>query len=210
MPLRKIRARLFQRLLLVALCFSCYLGFSCHLARGQEPDADSARALITRAGNAERETDRYQLLKQLSQLPDLDASLLADLEKILPLVDHWANGRDKHWKPNLTDRSAENGYLCDFLITFLQQKDVEHQIDKQSALYPIWLHLTAELYHFGENPRAMGADFYFLDPGDYELSLTVGEDELLRHAFTVKGRRSTIAFDLPSQRLCTIRVTAQR
>ncbi len=70
--------------------------------------------------------------------------------------------------------------------------------------------LRAELFHFGEKDRAMGAEFYLLTPGAYALTLAVVESgtapQVQRQEFTVAGPRTRVAFTLPAQRLCLLRV----
>ncbi|MBI4582657.1 MAG: hypothetical protein HY717_01295 [Planctomycetes bacterium] len=71
--------------------------------------------LIHRAGSAEDEAARSRLLHQLEALPDLDPTLRADLGKLLPVVDDWANGKSKVAVDH--SRAAENGYLCRFITS---------------------------------------------------------------------------------------------
>ncbi len=68
--------------------------------------------------------------------------------------------------------------------------------------------LTAELFHFGEAPRAMGAELYLLAPGEYELTLADPAGAALAPpaAFRAAGPRTRIRFELPARRLCVARV----
>lgn len=96
--------------------------------------------VIRQAGNTEDEKERYLLLAKLNEQRNLDAQLRADLELVLPIVDRWANGREKFWNQEEKLRAAENGYLCDFLKPTLQSFDINpDQIPKESLLYPIWV-----------------------------------------------------------------------
>jgi hypothetical protein len=73
-------------------------------------------------------------------------------------------------------------------------------------------HFSAELYHFGNAPREMGAEFYLLDSGEYEWSITTDEDkprELSRGQVIVDGPRTLIHFTLPPRRLCTLKIRRQ-
>lgn len=103
------------------------------------PAAESAQ-LISRAGNTEVERQRFELLSQLKARNDLDPVLRADLEKLLPVIDLWANG-----KQNVVadpSRAAENGYLCRFIDKKIQPagKGAVHPppMSEGSPLRPIW------------------------------------------------------------------------
>ena len=125
--------------------FFAMLVLHASIVKGQER---SLAELLREAGNAADETDRYRLLERVSSHPEVDDKLRADLNVVLPFVDRWANGREKYWKPNLSQRSAENGYLCDFLVKFLQQDDVLDKISQDSQLYPLWcLYLGRAMIH---------------------------------------------------------------
>ncbi|MDH7568808.1 MAG: hypothetical protein QHJ73_04400, partial [Armatimonadota bacterium] len=97
-------------------------------------------ALITQAGNADDEGERFRLLKQLEAMPNLDPALKADLGKLLPVVDDWANGKQKVVVD--TSRAAENGYLCRFFAGKArpagQGELFPPAIAPDSPLYPIW------------------------------------------------------------------------
>lgn len=86
----------------------------------------SPEAVITRAGNAESEKQRYELLSELRKRDDLPPELPQELDVILPVVDWWANGREK---PNPPDRpsAAENGYLCGFFNQQARRKGLPRE-----------------------------------------------------------------------------------
>jgi hypothetical protein len=63
--------------------------------------------------------------------------------------------------------------------------------------------------HFGSGPREMGAELYLLDNGEYEWTITTGEDgsgELSRGRISVSGPRTSIYFTIPQRRLCVLRI----
>ncbi len=65
----------------------------------------------------------------------------------------------------------------------------------------------AELYHFGSQPRKMGAEFYLLEKGTYTLVLTntvTGESE--RSELAVTGPRTTMFFDIAPGNLYTLQI----
>jgi len=96
------------------------------------------RELISSAGAAEGEVERYRLLDQLRGRKDLGDSLRSDLDELLPLVDRWANGREKYWSPvEPRRRAAENGYLCDYLNAMRRNRLPRPDLSADSPLYPI-------------------------------------------------------------------------
>ena len=101
--------------------------------------------LILRAGNTEDEKERYKLLKELERL-NLGEELADDLSKLLPVVDQWANGREKYWRPGDSKRAAENGYLCGFFVSKARPgRDYPPKVREDSPLYPIWCMYRARM-----------------------------------------------------------------
>lgn len=97
----------------------------------------NVQRMIARAGNAEDEEVRYQLLKQLVSLSGLDTKTRQDLEAILPILDYWAN--ETYRPPEPRRRAAENGYLCGFFTGKVgSEKFYLPRIEEASPLYPIW------------------------------------------------------------------------
>jgi len=70
-------------------------------------------------------------------------------------------------------------------------------------------HLNAQLYHFGQNDRSMGAEFYLLKPGTYTYTLASKGNTITTNTFTVTGPRTTIAFTLPKGKLCDLTIQKQ-
>ncbi len=70
--------------------------------------------------------------------------------------------------------------------------------------------LGAQLFHFGEEPRPMKAEFYMLAPGVYEFTLRLkagGAQRIVeRRTFSVTGRRTRVPFALPARGLCVLDV----
>lgn len=101
------------------------------------------RQLITKAGNAESEQERYRILSELTERKDLPDGLRHNLDTLLPVVDWWANGKEKLIK-GTGGRAAENGYLCRFF--YRQAKpgnDWPGKVDKNSHLYPLGAYYRA-------------------------------------------------------------------
>ena len=102
--------------------------------------SDEVRGIIKRAGNVESEKERYAILSELKTRKDLPDKLRRDLKRLLPVVDWWANGREKAVE-GTGGRAAENGYLCRFFYPEAMLRrggDYPPNIRKESPLYPIW------------------------------------------------------------------------
>jgi hypothetical protein len=73
--------------------------------------------------------------------------------------------------------------------------------------------LDAELFHFGEKDRPMGAEFYLLKPGAYVFTIAIVDsgtaNRTQRQEFAVTGPRTRVAFTLPARKLCLLRVERQ-
>lgn len=72
---------------------------------------------------------------------------------------------------------------------------------------------AAELFHFGSQPREMGAELFLLQTGHYELTLSPaspdGAGPLLRRDVRVEGPSARVQFQLPSRRICVLRLAAR-
>lgn len=69
-------------------------------------------------------------------------------------------------------------------------------------------HLTAELFHFGDHPRTMQAEFYLLAPGLYQFALTAAAKKGPQppQTFTVAGPRTRVSMEIPPKTLVTLEV----
>ncbi len=67
---------------------------------------------------------------------------------------------------------------------------------------------AAELFHFGETPRSMVAEFYLLRPGTYTMTLAVVKPArtLVSETIEVHSGRHRVAFELPPRQLCLLRI----
>ena len=64
---------------------------------------------------------------------------------------------------------------------------------------------AAELFHFGEDTRPMGAELFMLAKGAYRWSLANGAGKVLAvSSLDVSGPRASIHFELPPRVLCTL------
>ena len=71
---------------------------------------------------------------------------------------------------------------------------------------------AAELFHFGEEKRSMGAEFYLLSPGQYTFELRDADGNSLAGPapFSVTGPRTRIPFELPPRRLYVLQIRPER
>lgn len=96
--------------------------------------------LVQAAGNCEDEMERLTLLRNLEKRPDLEPALRADLAKLLPVVEGWADGKSRVVVD--TSRAAENGYLCRFITGRVRPAGDgpvhPPELSKDSPLRPIW------------------------------------------------------------------------
>ena len=72
---------------------------------------------------------------------------------------------------------------------------------------------AAELFHFGNQPRKLDAEFFLLSPGEYELTVTpankVSTAPLQRQKIRVEGPRVKVPLQLPSRQLCVVKLTTR-
>lgn len=101
---------------------------------------ESIARLIQAAGNTSDEMTRLRQLQQLAARTDLPAGLRADLERLLPVVDDWANGKSRAVSD--ATRAAENGYLCRFFVGKVRLGDkapvYPPPVAEESPLHPLW------------------------------------------------------------------------
>jgi hypothetical protein len=65
----------------------------------------------------------------------------------------------------------------------------------------------AMLYHFGDAPRDIAAEFYLLKPGAYRLRITSGENlEHWNSIVHVEGPSARFPLTLPERRICVLRI----
>ncbi len=109
-------------------------------ADGPFPAPTAIARLIQTAGTTHDELERLRLLRQLDARPDLNATLRADLAKLLPVVDDWANGKSRMVVDS--SRAAENGYLCRFITSRTRPATDgpvhPPELSEGSPLRPIW------------------------------------------------------------------------
>ncbi len=70
-------------------------------------------------------------------------------------------------------------------------------------------HFHAELYHFGDQPREMAAEFYMLGRGTYTVTLHAADRSVQRKEISVTGPRTKLPLRLPARKLCRLEVQAK-
>jgi hypothetical protein len=67
--------------------------------------------------------------------------------------------------------------------------------------------LEAELFHFGQAPRPISAQFYLLKPGKYEAKLIIdGQSQSLPPLTIERNKLATAQLTLPAQKQCVLQV----
>jgi hypothetical protein len=104
------------------------------------PSPSTIAGLITEAGTTHSEMERLRLVRQLAARTDLDAGLRADLGKLLPVVEEWADGKSRPVVDS--SRAAENGYLCRFITGRVRPAADgpihPPELSEGSPLRPLW------------------------------------------------------------------------
>ncbi len=120
---------------------TAFLAVAIGLAGLTESRADESSAqpppawadTITRAGNAECDKVRVEILSELRKQKALPPGPARELDVLLPVLDMWANGREKPFTKDYL------GYLCaDFYRAAEPGSAWPGKVAPDSPLYPIW------------------------------------------------------------------------
>ena len=94
--------------------------------------------LLNLAGNAREEKERYRLLQLAAEQPNVNEEVGQHLQKLLKVVDLWANGKGHAHLYDTRTRLAENGYLCGFFFKKMNLEEyIVPQVNEASPLYPL-------------------------------------------------------------------------
>ncbi|MEE2755460.1 MAG: hypothetical protein VYA30_02310 [Myxococcota bacterium] len=114
------------------------------LPQDSMPFDDALQAVIERAvfaaGQTEDERVRFDVLTELAaQLPS-DHHLQVDLQKILPIIERWAYGRERFWSPGEQEMAGEGGYLASDFVqrVWPGAESYPPSIEPDARLRPIW------------------------------------------------------------------------
>lgn len=114
----------------------------------QPIDKDTLSRTIIRAGNTTSEKERYKLLSELQKHGEISSEFKKELEILLPLVDWWANGREKYTELVESGRAAEDGYLNRFFYPegrLDRNGEFPPIIEETSKLFPLWAFYKARI-----------------------------------------------------------------
>jgi hypothetical protein len=103
---------------------------------GQSQGAEPWPALLRRAGNAESETERYRLLRELENHTALPPVHRRELSALLPMIGYWAH---ENWRPSSGEAHlGENSFLAGFFFR-REALDRHHfpTVPTESPLYPL-------------------------------------------------------------------------
>ncbi|HAN30978.1 MAG TPA: hypothetical protein DCQ06_05220 [Myxococcales bacterium] len=111
---------------------------------------EDLQTLIDQANRAASEAQRLSALRALQNHTDTDASLAADLALLLPIVENWAEGRERLWTPGDQDKAGEDGYLGGWFGWKMWPSSVSDNvfpppISETSPLRPTWLLFRARM-----------------------------------------------------------------
>lgn len=68
--------------------------------------------------------------------------------------------------------------------------------------------LSAELFHFGQQPRALDAELHLLRPGRYRVELQIeGQSRELPAVTINRGKLAQLPLELPPHKLCILQIT---
>ncbi|MBV71054.1 MAG: hypothetical protein CMH52_06845 [Myxococcales bacterium] len=133
------------------------------LIQDANPLDDTIQTAIRAAGQTEDERVRFELLSDLSSQLPTDHPLQSDLQKILPIVERWAYGRDRFWSPGDQDMAGEGGYLAaDFIQRIWPGAETYPPLVRpESVLRPIWCIYRARMLVWSTIQTSLFADDAF-------------------------------------------------
>ena len=133
------KSRLINGSLFILFCLATVFSTNADVTQASITD------LIKKSGNATDEKERYRLLNELAGRQDLSKELRNDLNILLPVVDWWANAKEKA-EANAYLRNGKRGYLFMFFHpqARLDRGGYPPPLPEKSALYPIWCYYKAK------------------------------------------------------------------
>jgi len=138
-------------------------------------------------------------------------------DRVMTFNERWGNeGNGWDWPtPNVgalyssvTGDPGQAGYFPMNAVRWLTQpRQFAALVTKSKSTQ-----FEAELYHYGEEPRDMGAELYLLQEGRYTLELVSDEagEILEEREIAVNGKQTQVEFQLPSRQLCHLRVAPSK
>ena len=137
-------------------------------------DVTVTHPAIRAAGATEHEQERYALLAGLADELAPDDPLLGELEVVLPVIDRWANGRERFWQPGEQTLNA-SGYLADFFdLKATPGSDYPPSPGAGSQVCPIWAMYRGRMLI----QQAIQTAFILRDPTTRESYMGEGREAL--------------------------------
>ena len=150
-----------------------FLSLACSPTDIESPTDSTSQSLrvndlLLLAGTTTDEKERYSLLVEAQDLVSSSEDLSADFAALLPIVDQWANGKDKYWLPGEQQNAGEDGYLGGFFIFSVipgQQDEALYPpaISPNSELYPLWCLYRGRMLIWAAIENAFLTDQFFAE-----------------------------------------------
>ena len=92
------------------------------------------------AGQEQDEAVRYQQLVSLREMVENATEIAAELDNLIWVADHWANGREKYWSADDDQVTGEDGYLGGWFMFRTTPWGVIWPIEPRdsSPAHPLW------------------------------------------------------------------------
>ena len=138
----------------------------------EEPQPLTAAVLESRLqqlGNLTSEQQRYdglvQLHVELQQTPGFETER-SDLELLLPVIEQWAYGLERHWQPGEQDSSGEGGYLGGFFLLRVFPGQLENAYPPpvvSQAVQPMWAMYRGKMLIWAAIENALLSDSFYAE-----------------------------------------------
>jgi hypothetical protein len=134
-------------------------------------------------------------------------------DRVLSYTDRWCN-RGNGWaypSPNtdllystVTGDPGNNSYFPMNAVRWLTKpRQIAALVTDNSRR-----NFKAQLYHFGDIDRDMGAEFFLLKAGNYKMTLTGADGTLISTSrVVVKGPQTLVPFVIPPRNLCSLQLS---